>query len=150
MESLKIQPLTGDQISAVTNYFDNGDKGNYTESQIRLWYGRMKGQGVKIDLAEEGIEKVNKRKQESYRRNKEQEINDHLKAYRQEKAWDNGIYELMRVNEREDGRTMVIWFMERFDEQLGKYKWSHAVEIEERQNPEYFQEIAKRFKLVID
>jgi hypothetical protein len=67
-------------------YFDNGDKGNYTESQIRLWYGRMKGQGVKIDLAEEGIKKLNKRKQESYRRSKEQEINDHLKAYRQEKA----------------------------------------------------------------
>jgi hypothetical protein len=46
----------------------------------------MKGQGVKIDVAEESIEKLNKRKQESYRRNKEQEINDHLKAYRQEKA----------------------------------------------------------------
>lgn len=150
MERLKIQPLTEEQISAVTNYFDNGDKGNYTESQIRLWYGRMKGQGVKIDLAEEGIKKLNKRKQESYRRSKEQEINDHLKAYRQEKAWENGIYELMRVKEREDGRTMVIWFMEKFDEQLGKYKWSHAVEIEERQNPDYFQEIAKRFKLVID
>lgn len=86
MERLKIQPLTEEQISAVTNYFDNGDKGSYTESQIRLWYGRMKGQGVKIDLAEEGIKKLNKRKQESYRRSKEQEINDHLKAYRQEKA----------------------------------------------------------------
>ena len=150
MEKMKIQPLTEEQISAVTNYFDNGDKGNYTESNIRLWYWRMKGQGVKIDVAEEGIRKQNKRKQESYRRNKEQEINDHLKAYRQEKAWENGVYELMRVNEREDGRTMVIWFMEKFDEQLGKYKWSHAVEIEERQNPDYFQEIAKRFKLVID
>lgn len=150
MEKLKIKPLTEEEISAVTNYFDNKELGDNTESQIRLRYWRMKSQWVKIDVAEQEIDKTNKRKQESYRWNKEQEINWHLKAYRQEKAGDSGVYELMRVTEWEDWRTMVIGFMEKYDEQLGKYKRSHAVEIEERCNPDYFQEIAKRFKLVID
>ena len=150
MEALQIKPLTEEQISAVTNYFDTGDKGKYSESGIWLWYWRMKAQWIRFDKAEEYLDKIDKRKQESYRWNKEQEINDHLKAYRQEKAWENWMYELMRVKEWEDWRTMVIWFMEKFDEQTGKYKWSHSVEIEERQNPEYFQEIAKRFNLVID
>jgi hypothetical protein len=40
--------------------------------------------------------------------------------------------------------------MEKFDEQTGKYKRSNAVEIEERLNPSYFQEIADRFNLLID
>ena len=39
--------------------------------------------------------------------------------------------------------------MQKYDEQAMKIRYSHAVEIEERQNPEYFQEIAKRFNLVI-
>jgi adenylate kinase family enzyme len=44
----------------------------------------MKSQGIQIDKAEEVIEKLNKRKQETYRWNKEQEINQHIKEYRQQ------------------------------------------------------------------
>ena len=150
MERLRIQPLTEEQISAVTNYFDNGDKWDYTESQIRLRYWRMKGQWVKIDTAEEQINKLHKRKMESYRWNKEQELNEHLKQYRQETAWDHGKFELMKLNEWEDGRSMIIWFMGNYDLEHSRQKRVHAVEIEERQNPDYFQEIAKRFNLVID
>lgn len=146
----KTNELTGEQVSQVVNYFDTGDTGNYTESQIWFMYGKLKANGSKIDKAEEYLSKQLKRKYESYRRQKEQELNDHSKQYRQEKAGDTWKYELMRVKEREDGRTMVIWFMEKYDEQTGKIRWSHAVEIEERLNPEYFQEIADRFNLVID
>ena len=146
----KTNELTEEQVSQVVNYFDTGDTWDYTESQIWFMYGKMKAQWMKFDKAEEYLSKQLKRKYESYRRQKEQELNDHSKQYRQEKAGDTWRYELMRVNEREDGRTMVIWFMEKYDEQTGKIKWSHAVEIEERQNPEYFQEIVNRFNLVID
>lgn len=148
--AMKLKPLTEEQISSVCNYFDTWDKGKYTESQIYLLYGRMKSQGIQIDKAEEVIEKLNKRKQETYRWNKEQEINQHIKEYRQQTQWDNGVYELMRLKEWEDGRTIVMWFMWNYDLEKQKQRWSHVVEIEERQNPDYFQEIVKRFNLVID
>lgn len=146
----KTNELTEEQVSQVVNYFDTWDTGNYTESQIWFMYGKMKHQGIKFDKAEEYLSKQLKRKQDSYRWQKEQELNEHSKQYRQEKAWDTWKFELMRLKEWEDWRTMVIWFMEKFDEQTGKYKRSHAVEIEERLNPDYFQEIADRFNLVID
>ena len=146
----KTNELTEEQVSQVVNYFDTWDTGNYTESQIWFMYGKMKAQWMKFDKAEEYLGKQLKRKQDSYRWQKEQELNEHLKSYRQEKAWDTWRFELMRIKEWEDWRTMVIWFMEKYDEQTGKYKRSHAVEIEERLNPEYFQEIADRFNLVID
>ena len=44
----------------------------------------MKAQGVMIDKAEEYLEKMKKKKQDSYRWNKEQEILKHLKEYRQQ------------------------------------------------------------------
>jgi hypothetical protein len=56
----------------------------------------------------------------------------------------------MRLKEWEDGRTIVMWFMWNYDLEKQKQRWSHVVEIEERQNPDYFQEIVKRFNLVID
>ena len=152
----KLNDITEEQILKVIKYFDTYKNGHWdtsweSECQIRIWYWILHERwDLTIDIAEQERAKDRKRDQESYRWNKEQEINNHLKAYRQEKAGDTGIYELMRLNEWEDWRTMVIGFMEKFDDQLGKYKWSHAVEIEERCNPEYFQEIAKRFKLVID
>lgn len=149
-EAIKLKPLTEEQISSVCNYFDTWDKWKYTESQIYLLYGRMKSQGVQIDKAEEVIEKLNKRRQESYRWNKEQEINQHMKEYRQQTQWDSGVYELMRLKEWEDGRTIVMWFMWNYDLEKQKQKRSHVVEIEERQNPDYFQEIVKRFNLVIN
>jgi hypothetical protein len=43
---------------------------------------------MKFDKAEEYLSKQLKRKYESYRRQKEQELNDHSKQYRQEKAGD--------------------------------------------------------------
>ena len=144
------QPMTEEQIYKVVNYFDTWDTWWESESRIRLRYWKMKANWSKIDKAEEEIEKTIKRKQESYRWQKEQEINKHMKEYRQEKQWDNGIYELMRLNEWEDWRTMVLGFMENFDTERQKQRWSHVIEIEERLNPDYFQEIVKRFNLLID
>lgn len=148
--AVKLKPLTEEQISSVCNYFDTWDKGSYTESQLWFMYWRMKAQWVKLDKAEEYLNKQLKRKQESYRRNKEQEINQHMKQYKQETAWDIGRYELMKLYEWEDGRSLIIWFMGNYDMEKQKQRRTHAVEIEERQNPDYFQEIIKRFNLVID
>lgn len=150
MEAFKLKPLTEEQILSVVNYFDTWDTGEFTESQIWFMYWRLKAQWNKIDKAEEYLENIKKRKAESYRWNKEQEINQHMKEYRQETAWDTWRYELMRLKEWEDWRTLVLWFMGNYDTEKNKQKWSHVIEIEERQNPDYFQEIVKRFNLVID
>lgn len=146
----KLNELTEEQLSAVVNYFDTGDTGWINEKKIRFRYWVMKSKWTKIDKAEEQIQKLLKRKQDSYRWLKEQEINDHVKAYKQETAGDTWRYELMKLNEWEDGRTLIIWFMWNYDMDRQKQKWTHVVEIEERQNPDYFQEIIKRFNLVID
>lgn len=145
----KTNELTEEQVLQVVNYFDTWDTGDFTESKIWYLYGRLKAKWSTIDKAEQYLAKALKKKQDSYRWLKEQEINKNLKEYKQETAGDTWKYELMKLNEWEDGRTMVIWFMQKYDEQAMKIRYSHAVEIEERQNPEYFQEIAKRFNLVI-
>lgn len=149
-QPFKKQPITEDMICKVVNYFDTGDTSWESVSRIWLRYGMMKSHGDTIDKAEEEIGKLNKRKQESYRRLKEQEINKHMKEYRQETQWDKGVYELMKLNEWENWRTMVLWFMGNYDIERQKQRRSHVIEIEERQNPDYFQEIVKRFNLVID
>ena len=148
--TFKLKPLTEEQISSVVKYFDTWDTWEFTESQIRFMYWRMKQQGCKIDKAEQLINKNKQRQAESYKRLKEQEINRHLKEYRQETAGDTWKYELMKVNEREDWRTLVIGIMKKFDVEKSKVIRWHAVEVSEKKNPDYFQEIIKRFNLVIE
>ena len=148
--ALQIPPLTEEQILWVVNYFDTWDRGSFTESEIWLNYGRMRAQGTRIDKAEEHLSKTDKRKEESYRWNKEQEILDHLKTYKQQTNGDNGVYSLIKVNEWEDWRCLILWIEWNYDIEHSKQRWLHVVEVEERQNPDYFQEIVKRFNLVID
>lgn len=148
--TLTTKPLTEEQILWVVNYFDTGDKWNFRESELWINYWRMKAQGTIIDKAEESLKKTHKRKEESYRWNKEQEINDHLKVYRQQNTWDEWKYSLIKVNEWEDWRCLILWIEGSYDLEHSRQRWLHVVEIEERCNPEYFQEIVKRFNLVID
>lgn len=147
MEAFKLKPMTEDQVLSVVNYFDTWDTWEYSESQIWFMYWRLRANWSKIDKAEEYLEKIKKRKAESYRWNKEQEINKHLKEYRQETQWEKWVYELMRTYEWQDWRTINIWIMSTRNNEL---KRTHAVSIDEKENPEYFQEIIKRFNLVID
>lgn len=148
--TFKLKPITEDQILSVVNYFDTWDIGELSESQIWFLYWRMRANGTKIEKAEEYLNKMKKRKAESYRWNKEQEINKNMKEYKQETWWDTWRYELMRLKEWEDWRTLVLWFMGNYDTEKNKQRFTHVIEIEERENPDYFQEIVKRFNLVID
>lgn len=148
-QMMRIQPLTEEQKWIVHKFFETWDKQWATESQIRLWYWRMKAHWTRIDKAEEEISKLLKRKSESYRRFKEQEINQHMKEYKQETWWDILRYELIKVNERTLWKSIVIWWIWHYDAEKDKQKRNHVIEIEERRNPEYFQEIIKRFNLLI-
>jgi len=149
----KLNNITEDQILKVVKYFDtyknwHGDTSWESESQIRIRYWILhRRDWLTIDIAEQEKTKTKKRNGESYRWKKEQEINQHLKEYRQQNYWTEWTYDLMRTYNREDGRQINIWIMVQTNDGI---KRTHAVDIEERQNPEYFQEIIKRFNLVID
>jgi FMN phosphatase YigB (HAD superfamily) len=73
-----------------------------------------------------------------------------LKEYKQETWWDIWQYELVNLKEWDDGRTLEIWILWGYDTERQKQRWIHTVEIEERRNPDYFQEIIKRYNLVIE
>lgn len=150
MKPIEIKPITEEQKSIVRNYFETWDQWWLTTSNIRFCYWRMRAHWERIEKAEEELQKLKKRKQESYRRNKEQEINQNMKDYRIQTWWDIWKYELMKVNNREDWRTIVMWFLRNYDVAKDRQSRSHVVEIEERQNPNYFQEIIKRFNLLIE
>jgi len=149
----KLNDITEEQILKVVKYFDtyknwHWDTSWERESQIRIRYWILHNrEWFTVDIAEQKKAEKFKRDGESYRWRKEQEINDHLKEYRQQNYWTEWTYDLMRTYNREDGRQINIWIMVQDNDGI---KRTHAVDIEERQNPDYFQEIVKRFNLVID
>lgn len=149
----KLNHITEEQILKVVKYFDtyknwHWDTSWESECQIRIRYWILHNRWeLTIDIAEQEKAKTKKRDGESYRWKKEQELNQHLKEYRQQNYWTDGTYELMRSYEWEDWRQINIWIMTTENNEI---KRTHAVDIEERQNPEFFQEIIKRFNLVID
>lgn len=149
----RLNDITEEQISKVIKYFDtyknwHGDTSWERESQIRIRYWILHSRWeLTVDLAKQEAEKRDKRDHESYRWRKEQELNQHLRDYRHQNFWEDGKYELARLYEWEDGRQINIWIMTTENNEI---KRSHMVDIEEKQNPDYFQEIVKRFNLVID
>lgn len=150
MKPIEIKPISESQKLVVRRYFETWEKWWFTTSKIRMIYWRMKANWEIIEKAEEEILKSEKRKEESYRRNKEQEINQNIKNYRIETWWNIWKYELMKVNEREDWRTLIIWFLKSYDVERDRQTRSYVVEIEERQNRDYFKEIVKRYNLLIE
>lgn len=149
----KLNHITEEQILKVVKYFDtyknwHGDTSWERESQIRSWYWILHSKGeLTVDIAEQEQLKKKKREWESYRWRKEQELTQHLREYRQQNFWENWKYELARLYEWVDWRQVNIWIMTTVNNEI---KWTHMVDIEEKQNPDYFQEIVKRFNLVID
>lgn len=65
MEQVKFDngPLTEELISKVKNYFKTWDMWWMTESRIWLTYWRMRYHWIKIDVAEEYLEKARKEKE---------------------------------------------------------------------------------------
>ena len=149
-EMIKMEPLTEEKISLVRNYFETWELWWKSESEIWFTYWRMRYYWMKIDKAEEYLAEKRWEKEEVYKWKMEQELKQHLKEYKQETWWDNWIYELVNLKEWEDGRTLEIGILWGYDTERQKQRWVHTVEIEERRNPKFFQEIVKRYNLVID
>ena len=148
MFNLKL--LTEEQKQAVRNYFQTGDLWWFTESQIFIMYWRMKAHGIRIDKAEEIIADCIRKKQESYKWIKENEMNSHLKDYKQETWWEVGVYSFVRLKDWDWWKTLVLWVPKSYDAENDKQRRSHVVEIEERMNPTYFQDLLKKYGVLSD
>lgn len=149
-EMMKLQPLTEEQKLTVHKFFEQSEKCWVSEHRIWIRYWRMKAQWTTIEQAEELIKKSKQRKMDSYRRKKEQEINQHMKEYKQETWWDIWKFEFIKLHERECWKSLVLWFLWNYDLEHNRQRRSHVITIDERKNPEYFQEIIKRYNLAIE
>jgi hypothetical protein len=69
-----------------------------------------------------------------------------MEAYKQ-RFQEDGNYQLLKLNNWEDWRTMVLWIEGMFDIETKRQKREQVIEIEERRNPTYFQEVANRFNV---
>ena len=103
----KLKPLTEEEKSLVRTYFATGDLGGSTQSHIWSNYGRMRAHGERIPAAESYLDQDLQLKREDYKLSKEQEIVDGLRAYENEHQ-EASEYEVMKINEWENGRTLII------------------------------------------
>jgi len=144
MKTLWIPPLTEDQKCSVREYFKNGAKGNNPKMFIR--YGRMKHEWERIEKAEQMINEAKTKKEEKYKYFMNKQIKENMETYKQkfQEYWD---YQLLKLNHWEDWRTMILWIEGMFDIETRRQKREQVIEIEERRNPTYFQEVAKRFNI---
>lgn len=137
----KLKPLTEDEKSLVRNYFTTGDSGGWWESRIWFTYGRMRAHGERIPQAESYLDDRKKQKMDFYRDSKEREISDGLRDYENEHN-ETSEYEFMKLNNWSTWRTLVIGILG-FDGK--KVTHTHAVEIEESMNPNYFKKCMMKY-----
>lgn len=105
----------------------------------------MRAWGEKIDIAEQYCNKILIDKQNQYRFIKENEIKQNLKDYQLKNGWWYD-YEIVNLRFYTDGRVLEIWIMDWLKDN-NQTKRASTIDIEERQNPIYFKELMKRFKL---
>lgn len=148
---MKIPPLTEEQKSEVREYFKWKTLEDLKKDKWNPWiwfrYGRMRHFGEKIPVAEEYKEDIKKRKQNNYRFFKENEMKEKLDEYNI-KSWNIGNkFEVVNYHHRETWRTLEIGILDGIKENWDTRR-KQTIEIEESQNPEYFQEILKRYNLL--
>ena len=147
MQKLQIKDdITEEMILSLVNYFDTWVLPEWMK-ESRLWqlYWRLKARWNKIDKAEEMLKPLINKKQEDYKWRIINEMQQWLKDIRNENwgAWTYN-YEIANIKEWEKWRTMQLWFIDT-DPQTNKTKRRHSVEIEERRNPEFFQEMLEKY-----
>lgn len=124
------------------DYFDKWELGNYTESKIWYWYGRMKAwYNFKIQQAEDYLESCKLHEQNEYRNEMIEKIKDWLYKYESENNI-KGEYELVKIKHWETWKSLIISIIDIVD---NKVKRNQTLEIDERKNPSFFQECCKRF-----
>ena len=105
----------------------------------------MRFNGEKIDIAEQYCNKIKDERCSQYRFIKENEMKDKLKEYEIKNGWWY-CFDVVNLSFYQDWRVLEIWIQDGVKEN-GQTKRSKTIDIEERQNPLYFKELLKRYKL---
>lgn len=105
----------------------------------------MRFHGEKIDIAEQYCDKIRDERCSQYRFIKENEMKDKLKEYEIKNGWGY-YYEVVNLSFYQDWRVLEIGIRDGLKDN-GQIKRSQTIDIEERQNPLYFKELLKRYKL---
>ena len=141
--------MTEEQKSEVRAYFQNKklDELRQDKEHQRIWfnYWRMRCHSEKIDIAEQYIESLKKDRQNQYRFIKENEMKEKLKEFEIKNGWGYN-FEVVNLSFYQDWRVLEIWIIDWLKDNW-QTKRSQTVDIEERQNPIYFKELLKRYKL---
>ena len=135
--------ITEDKISDLVTFLDN--PWTWVNPRMALLYGRLKNRWNKLDKAEERLDKDRQRKKESYKWKIINEIKQWLEDMRNENWWwyNPYKYEIANIKSRADWKTLLIWFRDVDSE--WKTKRRHSVLIEEKENPEFFQETLDKY-----
>jgi len=145
-----MKPLTEEQKSEVIAYFQNKtiDELKQDKKNQKIWfnYWRMRFNWEKIDVAEQYCNKIRDERCSQYRFIKENDIKGKLKEFEIKNGWWYN-YEVVNLGFYQDWRVLEIWIMDWLKDNW-QTKRAQTIEIEERQNPIYFKELLKRFKLV--
>lgn len=140
---IKQEDITGEKISELVNFLDN--PWTWVNPKMAMLYGRLQARWEKIDKAEERLEKDRQKKKESYKWRIINEIKQWLEDMRNENWWwyNPYKYEIANIKSRADWKTLLIWFRDIDSE--WKTKRKHSVLIEEKDNPEFFQEMLEKY-----
>lgn len=145
MQKLKIKTddITEDKISALVNFLDN--PWTWVNPKMAILYWRLQARWEKLDKAEERLDKDRQKKKESYKWKIVNEIKQWLEDMRNENWWwyNPYRYEIANIKSRSDWRTLLIWFRDVDSE--WKTKRRHSVLIEEKNNPDFFQEMMQKY-----
>ena len=142
---MRLDDITGEQISDLVRFLDSGELPEWmTKAKMAMLYGRLKARGEKIEKAELRLKPDYDKKKESYKWRIINEIKQWVEEMRNETWWVGHYqYEIVNIKSRVDGRTMQIWFQD--TDVNDKIKWRKSILIEEKENPEFFQEMLQKY-----
>ena len=147
MQKLQIKDdITEEMILGLVNYFDTWVLPEWMK-ESRLWqlYWRLKARWNKIDKAEEMLKPLINKKQEDYKWKVLWEMRRWLEDIKNNMQWEwSDRYELANVKEWDNWRTMQLGIM--YTNNDNKLKRKNSVVIEENQNPEFFEEMLKKYQ----
>ena len=143
---MKLDDITEEKILDLVKFLDNGELPEWmTEAKMFMLYWRLKARWEKIDKAEELLKPYRDQKKENYKWKILNEIKKWYEEIRNENwmSW-HYVYEIVNIKNRTDWKTMQIWF--RDTDVNDKTKWRKSIEIEEKENPEFFQEMLEKYR----
>ena len=135
--------ITEEMKSELLNFLES-NPWQELNPKMAVLYGRLKAQWIIIEKAEEWLKPCYEKKREIYKWKILNEIKQWLEDIRNENPrWWHYQYEIANIKQLEEWRAMQIWFQ---DTNINdKTIRLHSVVIEERKNPEFFEEMLKKY-----